>query len=1097
MVGAAKEKRQGRVAAFFHLHFPGLFHIGSTFYFALFVIFLSMAWMGYALITNEFTQMLNWDYTWQFLPFAYDYHDAWRTFFATGHFPLYDGNVFLGTDNIGSGSYYGLFDPFVVALILFPRAALPQAYAILTFLRFAVSALLMRSYLKYLGTSEWVARIGAIAYAFSGFATFMSGFPNVLTATVYIPMILWGIERVIKEQKPGVLIWGIFLEGITSFFYLVVVCIWGVFYALWRYFWTIKSRDRRANVCTIVLGVCSFAAGLMLCAFTWIPSVRESALSGRASSIGSAYLHAVLNSLKSHDFASFFGFIFEEVGDHPGRELMGLISFFFPTGGFTRLPLANSGYDAWTAALFCYTPLLIAFTMALLHSLRLRKWNHIIAVLLCAYLCFTNMAYFMFYAFSGNGYGRWYIVLVPVIIAYACWGLEQRGESSRAIPILASLLTLAGTIIVYYVADAVLKGVKFEASIYNVHGTTYWQSEYHTASEIYDGVYAAWFFYYQLALIFIETVVLLVGYRKQWLPKALFGCLTVEIVLMGNITYAYNGLWSLSRSFGGGTENVQASLKMTEAIKAQDNSFFRAHNDLDQGTSYLSSVAGYKTAIAFHSLMNFEVDDFAFNNQLKNAGSTSTTYGDTKIYNPNWSGSYLHKRFGADTTMGYRYYMIKNNYSGYRSPEGESYFFTPNVPFFAQEIPTSLNRDRYRVYGVPQDKLPNLGYAVSDDELYYLGHDETRPVYETSFYHDNYGTAAFREMQRAQEVQLWGAMIEDNVVLPGFEIKKTVPSVLSDQDMLVNYGLRRYAVGNGVKVRYYETGLSQEDKLLPDGKADYAGEGLAYFLNHNLKFNDLSASASQTVKRDYGKVVLHQNGEYLNDDPRGAYFEFHYYNSSKDEGPRVYAIGDRFDETGKLVEENAVLSFDHALVSNAVRSSYWQNKMATFGLYARGRVKYLCFCYGGSGEISVNMSDVYYIKKEFAEIATVYDTLQENRLQDVQTDVNTFSFSTNYEKDRVVVTTLGFDKGWGGTVTLPGGKTEPLTMLKLDGGLVGFVARGSVGETGPQTYRYLLRYETPYSKLSAFLWCCGVIGYFGFLGGSFFLAVHKKKRPRA
>ena len=1056
-----------------------------------------MGWMAYALVTNEFTQMLNWDYTWQFVPFAYDYHDAWWTFLTTGHFPLYDGNVFLGTDMIGSGSYYGLFDPFVVALVFFPRSFLPHAYAILTFLRFAVSALLMRSYLKYLGTSEWVARIGAIAYAFSGFATFMSGFPNVLTATVYIPMILWGIERVIKEQKPGVLIWGLFLEGITSFFYLVVVCIWGVFYALWRYLWSIKTRDKRTNVVTIIIGVCSFAVGLMLCAFTWIPSVRESALSGRASSIGSAYLHTVLNSLKEHDFASFFGFIFEEVGDHPGRELMGLISFFFPTGGFTRLPMANSGYDAWTASLFCYTPLVISFTMALLHSLRLRKWNHILAVLLCAYLCFTNLAYFMFYAFSGNGYGRWYIVLVPAIIAYACWGLEQRGEGSRVIPLLASALVLVGTIVVYYVADAVLKGVVFDASTYNVHGTTYWQNEYHTASEVYDGAYAAWFFYYQMALIFIETIVLLVGYRKQWLPKALFGCLSLEILLMGNITYAYNGLWSLSRSFGGGQENLSSSLAMNEAIVAQDKSFFRVQNDLDHGTSYLSSVVGYKAAISFHSLMNFEVDDFAFNNQMKNAGSTSTTYGGTKIYNPNWSGSYNHKRFGADTTMGYRYYMVKNDYSGYKDPSGNSYFFEPNVPFFSEEVPTSLDRKRYRVYGLKESHLPNLGYAVSDDELYYLGHDETKPVYETSFYHDGYGAIAFREMQRAQETQLYGAMIEDDVTLPGFTIQKDVPSVSSDEDLYNNYGLKRTYVGHGVKARYYVTGLKPNDKLLPDSSADYADEGLSYFLDHNVSYRDLASYTTFDVARDFGKVVLHQDGDYLNDDARGAYFEFHYYNTSKDEGPRVYAIGDRFDNEGNLLEENAVLSFDHYLVPNVVRSSYWQNKMATFGLYARGKVKYLCFCYGGSGDISLSISDVYYVKKEYGEIESVYKTLQDNKLLDVQTDVNAFTFKTAYEKDRIVVTSLGYDKGWGGKVYAPDGTISPLQVLKLDGGLVGFVAKGSVGESGPLEYRYELRYETPYSKLSAFLWCAGALAYFGFLGGSFYLAVRKKKGLRA
>ena len=1074
-------------------HCGFLYNPMSVFYFGVFVILLSMAWMLYALVDNEFTQLLNWDYTWQFVPFAYDYYDSWRAFYATGKFPLYDGGVFMGTDNIGSGSYYGLFDPFVVVMTFFPRNWIPNLYAVTTFLRFAVSALLMRAYLKSLGCQEWTARLGAVAYAFSGFATFMSGFPNVLTATVYIPMILWGIERVLKERKPGVLIWAVFLEGVTSFFYLVVACIFGVFYALWRFFTQLKTRTKNENIQAMLLGVGAFAVGLMLCAFTWVPSVRESALSGRASSIGSAYLHSILDSLKSHDFASFFSLIFEEVGDNPGRELMGVVSFFFPTGGFTRLPLENSGYDAWTASLFCYTPIVISFFMAIFQSLMRRRFDHIVAVLLCTFMVLTNLSYFLFYAFSGNGYGRWYIVLVPIIIAYGCWGFDLRNEGPRVLPLCASVLTLALTILTYHVTISTLDGVTFSSGIYNIHETTYWQSTYHTANQVYDGLYAAWFLYYQIALIVIESIILVMGYRKEWMPKILFGCLCVEVFVMGNLTYAFNGLWSYSRSFGGGSTVVNTSTALVQRIKEQDNSFFRVHNDMEHGSSYLFNLAGYNAAISFHSLMNFEVEDFAFNNQMKNAGSTNITYGDTKVYNPNWSGAYRHRRFAMDTILNYRYYIVENAYSGFKDADGNPVFLEPNVPFGAVELSTSFDRNKFRLYKMENTVLPELGYAVKDDSLYYLGHDETKESYLSSFYSNPSFSQAYREMQRAQEVELTGAMIEDNVVLDGFEIKKDVPTVGSDDELYLNYGVYRYYNGHGIKASKYVTGIYSGDLMLPDSNAEYLDEGAAYFLNHHLSKEDLAGTSTLTLERDTGKLVFHNDGAYLNSDKNGAYIEYHYYSDSKDAAPRVYAIGDKFDEHGVLVAENVVLGFDNSTVSSAMSSSYWSNKMSTYGLYARGRVKYLVFCLPGDGTMNLSLSNIYFSVKEKHDIEATYKYLNANKLLNIQNDVNAFAFDTDFKKDRIVVTTLGFDKGWQGTVTAPDGSKSNLQMLKLDGGLVGFVAKGAPDSV----YHYELRYVTPYSSLGVAAWVVGSLAFGSYLGLSLLWDIRKKKIAQA
>ena len=186
-------RRSFNLKAFLHDHCPYLYRWDSLFYFGLFLVIVGFLWMAAGLVSNSFSSAYNWDYSHQYLPFAYDYWQIWNTFFSTGRFPLYDPVVFIGNDNIGSNAYYGLFDPFVVILAFFPRAWIPQMFAIMTVAKLTITGLAARAYLRYLGRKEWTARMGALAWALSGYFSFFIGFPSFVSALTYVPVILLGI----------------------------------------------------------------------------------------------------------------------------------------------------------------------------------------------------------------------------------------------------------------------------------------------------------------------------------------------------------------------------------------------------------------------------------------------------------------------------------------------------------------------------------------------------------------------------------------------------------------------------------------------------------------------------------------------------------------------------------------------------------------------------------------------------------------------------------------------------------------------------------------------------------------------------------------
>ena len=1050
-------RRQGfDLKAFLHAHCPYLYRWDSLFYFGLFLVVVGFVWMAAGLVSNSFSSAYNWDYSHQYLPFAYDYWQIWNTFFSTGKFPLYDPVVFIGNDNIGSNAYYGLFDPFVVILAFFPRAWIPQMFAIMTVVKLTITGLAARAYLRYLGRQEWTSRMGALAWAFSGYFSFFVGFPSFVSALTYVPVILLGIEKTIEEGKIGYLVTGLFLLSISCFMLLVPMCIWGVIYALWRFFTTIKKRKPFESGRAMLLGVAGFAMGLMLGAFALLPSLRQSTLTGRASSIGSAYMKVLLGSLKDLDVKTFLTYLFEEVGDNPGRELMGLVSFFFPTGGFQTLPLIvgeSFVYDSWTSSIFCYTPFIILFFAGVLISISKRRVDHLLAIIGGVFLLFTTFAYYAFFAFSGNGYGRWFFVLVPEIIAYGCWAFDQRKHVSKYVYLAGGVISLVGTVVTYFAIFWLLEGRSFTS----VNGITYFIREYFLPNDTsFRGLNRAYYLYYQIVLVVIEGLVVFFANRKKWLPHALLMMIAVEAIIMGNSAYCFISTWSIQSYFMGGSTSLKENLEMADNIREYEEGFYRAAFDSATGVDNYQFAMATPEASSFHSLLNFACEDFAILNGMKSRSYYQDTYGGEQYLNPGWTANYRSKRWGVDTALGFRYYIIQNE----NGRSNKTVWAGVNVPFGAVEMPSlTMNENFYKVYRVEESALPSLGHAVDKDWLVQFDKDDngSSPLYFSS----SLGTRA-----RTAYIEARGAIFDDDFVLPeGFAYRKLLSA--SGSALEANYGIKTY---NDFIVDLYTP--NEGDYLLPADDAPYGydhvkdGNLAAYILEHYASKDSFSFSSGSVTTGSDHLVYSPRGREYFNDDPDGAYFEIKYYNGSYsssaneyDYMPRIILVGDRVDEEGNVLT-NQVLGYDGKGLANVAGIDKNSSTYSCLGVYVYGRVKHVMLVFpektsnGQPKEMKVSLNGLSFTVMERDDIEEIQKQNHETRLQDVKKSVNHYTFKTNYEEPEIVVTQLGYDEGWTCRATLADGTVYSCPMYKLDGGLLGFYA-----PEGPVSYK--LSYFTP------------------------------------
>lgn len=1057
---------------------PFLFDIRSLFYFFWLLFVLGLLWMAYGLLTNSFTQFYPWtDYFGQYVTMAYDFHDTWRTFFKTGYFELYSPSTYLGSDNIGSNSYYGLFDPFLFFCYLFPKSAIPQTFAIATVLKGVAGGFAMRAYLKYLGVSERSARLGALAFAFNGYINFFVGFPSFVSMAFTVPLVLLGIEKVLSEKRINVLTISLALLGMISFFFLVVVCIFGVLYAVFRYLQTIQKRKGFDNLYVILFGVLGFALGILMSAWTLFPSLRQSALSGRTTSIGKAYLDSLLLSFKNLDVKTTFTLLFEPVGRHSARELQALIGFFYPTIGYRYSPLMGGGYDAWTASLFCYTPFVLLSFVALVSSCREKKISHVVVWLLIGYMLFTDFSYYFFYAFTGDGYGRWYIVLIPIIIYYGAQELDKLKREPKWLVLTGEGLAVLLTALTWAFVVLFVRNETFEPRL-----DGYWQNDYKVPyTYSYDGVSRSflWVILLQIGFLLLQGILILAWQKKAVLKKALMGFVMVETILWGNVSFIDNTPWRvddltnskgqvIGNGWNGGNAYRETTMAGMDAINEEDPSYFRTFFEGNPENNAAMSFGSNGTS-TFHSLFNYDVNQLSLYLHANRATYRNTTYAyGEDYYSHSWSAFYGNKRFGGDTALGMKYYAILNQ--GYGELEG----IADNVPWDSTLVYGDKD-SKLRFYRNAQmDRLP-LGHAV--DKVY-----KQNAVDPLCGYDDFFEGGGEREALRNDEVLFDSVIVQD----------EDVDSFLSDMGDSFSFLSRPSESALYEKVSYqkkcYKMDYDWWGPLDENGKR----AGPSYFLIDDRKTSRNISFGGKYIPDTEVVVFTPSGSTYFNDDPSGGYFAINYaYNNSLPSSAktRIYMIGDTESETDVL------LSYEYETIATYMRRKASSGSDAVFGFYPKGKVKYICFCakssdFSGNNKTAVvtlpNTISVY--KAERSDIESRLSLFESDayNLQDVTYDKNRFEFHTSFPSKKAVVTTLGYDAGW--KLEMKGEEgSEDIKVYKFNGGFVGFVL--PEGE-----HSYVLRYVTPYLKEGA-LAASIAIFVFGITEiAAFCIAVSKKKK---
>lgn len=212
---------------------------------------------------------------------------------AVGDYDFYMG---LGADYLSSLSFYSLFDPFNIFYIIFPFGDLVN-YTLTMALKQLACALTMFAYLRYKKVRNSRALVLSISYMLTGYIayTFVRHY-NLATAPIYFPLVMLGLEKLYKGERPYLFIGALFFSLVSNFYLFFSVSLFVVAYAIAYYFHDCTQKGKK-------ISVGGFFARLVPIGLYYLLGVALAGILLLPSAYG--FLHSARSGSKGLDFFSF------------------------------------------------------------------------------------------------------------------------------------------------------------------------------------------------------------------------------------------------------------------------------------------------------------------------------------------------------------------------------------------------------------------------------------------------------------------------------------------------------------------------------------------------------------------------------------------------------------------------------------------------------------------------------------------------------------------------------------------------------------------------------------------------------------------------
>lgn len=165
-----------------------------------------------------------------------DFYSKIYDILKNGRSLFYTWQAGMGHSFVGIFAYY-LSSPFTLLILFFKKQNLPEALLLITLLKVGASGLTMSIYLTYLPRrSKSSIIICSLLYGLMAYSVVYSFNIMWLDGVILLPLILLGVEKIVREDRFILFLISLFITFIANFYISYMVGIFSFLYLLTIYF---------------------------------------------------------------------------------------------------------------------------------------------------------------------------------------------------------------------------------------------------------------------------------------------------------------------------------------------------------------------------------------------------------------------------------------------------------------------------------------------------------------------------------------------------------------------------------------------------------------------------------------------------------------------------------------------------------------------------------------------------------------------------------------------------------------------------------------------------------------------------------------------
>lgn len=307
----------------------------------------------------------------------------------------------LGSNFIGTFSFYNLFSPFNIIGYLFPAKWFPYLIGPIFILKYAVAGFTSYLFLKRYVKNKNYAVLGSLLYAFSGFQLTNMLFYHFHDVVAFFPLLLYSLDNLVYDNKKGRFALAVFLNVITNWFFFIGEVIFIVIYFMVK----VITKSYKINKKIFFSIFIESLLGTLMSMFVLLPS----------------YLFTVSNP-RLNTFSSL-----QDALKYNGKNYLELVrAFIFPSDNMSyRSFLNKSNFKSQEI----YLPVVGILLSSTFFLKKPKHWSSIL-MLICGIFMVIPILNSTFYLFNRVPYARWFYMpsLILSLMSIKC--LEEKQNTN-------------------------------------------------------------------------------------------------------------------------------------------------------------------------------------------------------------------------------------------------------------------------------------------------------------------------------------------------------------------------------------------------------------------------------------------------------------------------------------------------------------------------------------------------------------------------------------------------------------------------------------------------------------------------------------------